>query len=42
MRLKDLTGKQFENLIVLYRAEDVIKDGKKKKSEMALQMQLWK
>lgn len=31
MKLKDLTGQQFKNLIVLYRAEDVIKDGKKRR-----------
>lgn len=30
MRLNDLTGKQFTNLTVLYRAEDMIKDGKKR------------
>lgn len=31
MNLVDLTGKQFENLIVLYRGEDIIKDGKKRR-----------
>ena len=31
MQLKDLTGQQFTNLIVLYRAEDIIKDGKKRR-----------
>ena len=31
MKLKDLTGQQFKNLTVLYRAEDVIKDGKKRR-----------
>lgn len=31
MKLKDLTGEQFENLVVLYRAEDAIKDGKKRR-----------
>ena len=28
MKLTDLTGKQFENLTVLYRGEDIIKNGK--------------
>ena len=31
MNLIDLTGKKFENLTVLYRAEDVMKDGKKRR-----------
>lgn len=31
MKLRDLTGQQFENLIVLYRANDTIKDGKKRR-----------
>lgn len=31
MNLIDLTGKKFENLTVLYRAEDIIKDGKKRR-----------
>ena len=31
MKLDDLTGVQFENLVVLYRADDVIKDGKKRR-----------
>ena len=31
MNLIDLTGKQFENLTVLYRGEDIIKDGKKRR-----------
>lgn len=31
MKLVDLTGKQFENLTVLYRGEDIIKDGKKRR-----------
>lgn len=31
MQLIDLTGKQFENLTVLYRGEDIIKDGKKRR-----------
>lgn len=31
MKLNDLTGAQFENLVVLYRGEDIIKDGKKKR-----------
>ena len=31
MKLIDLTGKQFENLTVLYRGDDIIKDGKKRR-----------
>ena len=31
MNLIDLTGKKFENLTVLYRGEDIIKDGKKRR-----------
>ena len=31
MKLIDLTGKQFANLTVLYRGEDIIKDGKKRR-----------
>ena len=31
MKLIDLTGKQFENLTVLYRGEDVIENGKKRR-----------
>lgn len=31
MKLVDLTGQQFENLTVLYRGEDIIKDGKKRR-----------
>lgn len=31
MNLVDLTGKKFENLTVLYRAEDMIKDGKRRR-----------
>ena len=31
MKLIDLTGTKFENLTVLYRAEDVIKNGKKRR-----------
>lgn len=31
MKLVDLTGKQFENLTVLYRCEDAIKDGKSRR-----------
>ena len=31
MKLIDLTGKQFENFTVLYRGEDIIKDGKKRR-----------
>ena len=31
MNLIDLTGKKFENLTVLYRGEDVIKDGKRRR-----------
>lgn len=31
MALVDLTGTEFENLTVLYRAEDITKDGKKKR-----------
>lgn len=31
MTLVDLTGVEFENLTVLYRGEDVIKDGKKRR-----------
>lgn len=31
MNLIDLTGKQFENLTVLYRGEDIVKDGKKRR-----------
>lgn len=31
MKLIDLTGKQFENFTVLYRGEDIVKDGKKRR-----------
>lgn len=31
MQLIDLTGKQFANLTVLYRGEDILKDGKKRR-----------
>jgi hypothetical protein len=31
MKLIDLTGKQFENLIVLYRGDDIIKNGEKRR-----------
>jgi hypothetical protein len=31
VKLIDLTGKQFENLVVLYRSEDIIKDDKKRR-----------
>ena len=31
MRFNDLTGKQFTNLTVLYRSEDVLKNGKKRR-----------
>lgn len=31
MNLIDLTGKKFENLIVLYRGEDIIQDGKRRR-----------
>jgi hypothetical protein len=31
MNLIDLTGKRFENLTVLYRVEDIIKDGKRRR-----------
>lgn len=31
MKLIDLTGKQFENLTVLYRGEDVLQNGKKRR-----------
>ena len=31
MKLIDLTGKQFKNLTVLYRGEDIVKDGKKRR-----------
>lgn len=31
MNLIDLTGKQFNNFTVLYRGEDIIKDGKKRR-----------
>jgi hypothetical protein len=31
MTFNDLTGKQFPNLLVLYRADDIMKDGKKRR-----------